>query len=203
MLHKTDPAFRRAVSSKTLVEADLDWCGLKDDKFYFCKACYGMILQSKIPKFGSVNAVSMSTCQSYPMILKDLTSVEEAVIARAHPVISIMKLRTSGASRFISYQRIRGHAVVLPQNPGLLLDILPSSSLVLHDVIRIVWASKRPHTVEDIYPFARIRRDKVLLEYSLSSISSSSALQAAISTHLRSSFNFMPSTVSPTSFTLA
>ena len=156
MLHKTDLVFRKAVLSKTVVEADLDcW-------FYFCKACFGMILQSKIPKFGSVNAVSMSACQSYPMILKDLTSVEEAVFARAHPVISIMKLRPSGASRFISYQRIRGHAVVLPQNPGPLLDILPSSSLVLHDVIRIVWASKRPHTVEDIRPFARIRRDKVL-----------------------------------------
>ena len=162
MLHKTDPIFRRAVSSKTLVEANLDYCRLKDDKFYFCKACYGMILQSKIPKFGSVNAVSMSTCPSYPMILKDLTSVEEAAIARAHPVISIMKLRPSGASRFISYQRIRGHAVALPQNPGPLLDILPSSSLVLHDVIRIVWASKRAHTVEDIRPFARIRREKVL-----------------------------------------
>lgn len=33
----------------------------------------------------------------------------------------------------VSYQWIRGHAVVLPQNLGPLLDILPSSNLVLHD----------------------------------------------------------------------
>ena len=33
---------------------------------------------------------------------------------------------------------------------------------MLHDVTRIVWASKRPQPVEDISPFARSRRDKVL-----------------------------------------
>lgn len=56
----------------------------------------------------------------------DLTLVEEAVIARAHPIVSILKLRpTGGSDPAATYQRIQGHAVVLPQNPGPLLQLLP------------------------------------------------------------------------------
>ena len=43
-----------------------------------------------------------------------------------------------------------------------MLDILPLSRLVLHNVFRIVWAGDRPYTVNDIRLFAKVRRDKVL-----------------------------------------
>lgn len=71
----------------------------------------------------------------YPGILKDLTSVEEVIIARAHPVISIMKLRPCRISSSVCYQRIWSHVVVPLQNPGPLLEILPSSSFIVPDII--------------------------------------------------------------------
>lgn len=66
-----------------------------------------------------------------------MTVVDEAVIAWAHPIILTMKLRPCGSSSSTLYHRIRDHTVVLPQNLGPLLTILPLSVVALHDVIRI------------------------------------------------------------------
>ncbi len=101
----------------------------------------------------------MPELSRYP---QDLTLVEEAVIAHAHPVISILKLRPAGSSLSTSYQRVCDYAVVLPQNLGLLLTLLPSSSLILHDVIQVIWAGKQPHTNVDISPFVYVKRSKIL-----------------------------------------
>lgn len=162
LLTRLYPEFVSAIKVGVIVEDDLDCCGCTDNGFQFCKSCYGMIIEKKIPKFGSANCINVSPCQKYPDILSDLTPVEEAFIACAHPVMSIIKLRPSGSGSSASYYRIRGHTVVLPQNPGPLLTILPSSTLAPHDVIRIAWASKRPHTPSDICSFARVRRIRVL-----------------------------------------
>lgn len=161
-LHRSYPLFLNALHSSSLIEMSLDICGIQDDNFNFCMKYYRQIVEFKPPKFGSINSVNVYACQNYPNVLGDFTLVEEGVIARAHPVISILKLRPSGTSFSASYQRIRGHAVVLPQNPGPLLTLLPSPTLQLHDVIRVVWASKRPHTVADIRLFGRIRKRKIL-----------------------------------------
>lgn len=55
--------------------------------------------------------------------------MEKAVIARAHPIISIIKLRPNGASVSASYSQIRGYVVVFPQQPGQLLNLLLSNKL--------------------------------------------------------------------------
>lgn len=52
--------------------------------------------------------------------------------------------------------------MVLPQNPGSLLTILPSSTLASHDVIRIAWAKKLLYTLSDICSFARVQIIRVL-----------------------------------------
>jgi len=63
-------------------------------------------------------------CHDYPEVLKDLTVVEEAVIARRHPVGSILKLRPGNRRSPSSYYALRGHMVIIPQQPGPLLHIL-------------------------------------------------------------------------------
>lgn len=162
LLHRTDRLFQESIHLNLFTESDLDCCAQNGDCFMFCQQCFNSISKSILPKFGSINIVNKTSYQQYPLQLTDLTPVEEAMIALARPVILILKLRPSGVSTAASYQRIRGHAVVLAPNAGPLLEMLPSSSLVLHDVIRIVWASKRPHTKADIKPFAKVRREKVL-----------------------------------------
>src|SRR5467141_658288 len=42
------------------------------------------------------NSVNVTLCQNYPAALKDLTVVEECLIARCHPVGTILKLRPGG-----------------------------------------------------------------------------------------------------------
>ena len=138
LLTRVHPEFVSDIEAGVIVEDDLDCCGCTDNSFQFYKSCYGMIIEKKIPKFGSANCINVSPCQKYPDILSDLTPVEEAFIACAHPVMLIIKLRPSGSGSSALYYRIRDHTVVLPQNPGPLLTILPSSTLAPHNVIRIV-----------------------------------------------------------------
>ncbi len=161
-LHCADLIFQKGISFNAFSEEGLDICGQNGNHFYFCQSCVNDIQKSKPPRFGYINGINTYTCHSYPESLKDLTLVEEAVITRAHPIISIIKLRPSGASVSASYSRIRGHAVVLSQQSGPLLNLLPSNDIQLHDIIRVVWLGKRPPNDNNLRYFGRIRKAKVL-----------------------------------------
>ena len=64
--------------------------------------------------------------------LEDLTLTEECAIARSHPIGTILKLKPNGFRSPAAYNAINGHMVNIPQNPGPLLDILPSPTLQFH-----------------------------------------------------------------------
>lgn len=76
--------------------------------------------------------------QFYLSPLLDLTIAEKTVIAKAHLVLKILKLKPNGKNNLLAYSRIQGHAVVLPQNLRPLLELLSSSSVVIEDNIRVV-----------------------------------------------------------------
>lgn len=119
-------------------------------------------MEGRSSKFGHVNAVNTTCCHQFPTELEDLTLVEEGVIARAHQLVSILKLRpASRTSPDSIYKGIRGHAVVLPQNPGSLVGMLPSSTFQVEDIIRVVWASDKPCTEDELRPFLTVRKHKV------------------------------------------
>jgi len=100
--------------------------------------------------------------QSYPSALEDLTAVEECPIVKCHPVDTILKLRPSGHSTPACYNALRGHMIVIPQDPGPLLQILPSPELRLDNLIKVFWLGKYPPTNRDLKPFLQVRKDKVL-----------------------------------------
>jgi len=82
----------------------------------------------------------VTLCQSYPPELNDLTPIEEALIAKCHPLGIILKLRPGGRSSPINYHAVKGHFIIIPQDPGPLLPILPilpSPELRLQDVIKV------------------------------------------------------------------
>ncbi|KAF3012721.1 hypothetical protein E8E15_000287 [Penicillium rubens] len=114
------------------------------------------------PKFSAKNLVNVSLCQDYPSALAELTLVEECVIARCHPLGVIVKLRPGGRQSSISHCALRGHFIVIPQDPGPLLQILPSPGLRLDSLIKVFWLGDRPPTDADLSPFLIIRRVKVL-----------------------------------------
>ncbi|KAN0084818.1 hypothetical protein V8E54_001285 [Elaphomyces granulatus] len=107
--------------------ARLDGCGYEDGYWAFCTPCHLDIVNGRIPKFSALNSVNVLMCHDYLEVLKDLTVVEEAVIARRHPVGSILKLRPRNRSSPSSYYALRA------QQPGPLLRILPSPDLRFQD----------------------------------------------------------------------
>ncbi|KAH7305354.1 hypothetical protein BKA65DRAFT_365141, partial [Rhexocercosporidium sp. MPI-PUGE-AT-0058] len=57
---------------------------------------------------------------------------------------------------------IRGHMIVIPQDPGPLLQILPSPELKLDNLIKVFWLGKRAPVDADLKPFLQVGKDRVL-----------------------------------------
>jgi hypothetical protein len=145
-----------------LKRVGLDRCGYENGVWSFCKWCHADILRSRIPKFSALNSVNVVMCDDYPTVLKDLTLVEECVIARRHPVGSILKLRPGNRQSPSNYYALEGHLIVFPQEPGTLLEILPSPTLRYQDIIKVFWVGKLQPSSDDLKPFLKIRKRQVL-----------------------------------------
>src|SRR5947209_8763738 len=143
-------------------ENSLDQCGHDESSWNFCRYCYAAVSSWKIPKFSAANFVNITMCQGYPSALEDLTAVEECLIAKCHPVGTILKLRPGGHSTPACYNALRGHMIVIPQEPGPLLQILPSPELRLDNLIKVFWLGKTPPINRDLKPFLQVRKDKIL-----------------------------------------
>ena len=143
-----------------LFEAGLNQCDLiEEGSAIFCNICLATIAASKPPSFGHMNAVNTTCFHQFPMVLSDLTLVEEAIIARAHLMILILKLLPADrASPQSIYKGIRGHAVILPQNPGPFVNMLPSSTFQVQDIIRVVWASDKTYTEDQLRLVITVRK---------------------------------------------
>ena len=110
-----------------------------------------------------MNFINIIMCQSYPSALEDLTTVEECLIAKCHPVGTIIKLRPGGHSSPTNYNALKGHMIVIPQDPRPLLQILPSPELRLDNVIKIFWLNKSSSMNRDLKSFLSIQKNKVLM----------------------------------------
>ncbi len=149
--------------SGLLVISDVNSCSTFADNIRLCPTYCRSLLHGNRPKFGILNGLPRIECQSYPPVLADLSLAEEAAIACAHPIVSILKLRPSEAFNPAAYSCIKGHAVLLPQNPAPLLNLLPSPTLALHDVIRIVWVGQGRPTDSDLRHFILVRKQPLLM----------------------------------------
>ncbi|KAK9241994.1 hypothetical protein V1506DRAFT_123987 [Lipomyces tetrasporus] len=140
----------------------LDRCGRHEQSWSVCSSCHRALARAAIPKFSARNLVNVTLCQNYPSALEDLTLTEEYTIARCHPLGLILKLRPGGRLSSISHRALRGHFIVIPQDPGPLLQILPSAELRLDNLIKVFWVGGRPPSDSDLRPYLVIRKDKVL-----------------------------------------
>lgn len=140
----------------------LDTCGRHGDTWDLCSSCHASLNRDMIPKFSAKNLVNVTLCQNFPSALEGLTLTEECLIAKCHPLGVVLKLRPGGHSSPVSYHALRGHFIVIPQDPGPLLDILPSPELTLHSLIKVFWLGARPPADSDLNPFLLVRKAKVL-----------------------------------------
>ncbi|KFY95079.1 hypothetical protein V498_03526 [Pseudogymnoascus sp. VKM F-4517 (FW-2822)] len=119
------------------------------------------IAKRAIPPLSAGNFVNCLFCQDYPDVLKNLNTVEEAFIARAHVVGIFLKL-TLGAKSGISYRGSCGHSVAVRQDPSGLLKILPAARLRDHTTITVSWDRGAPPLEENLARFCSINKAKVV-----------------------------------------
>lgn len=75
---------------------------------------------------------------NYSSVLENLSIAEEAIIAKAHLVVTILKLKVNNRFKLGAYRKIRGYAVFLSQNLKLLLILFLFNLATFKDVIHIV-----------------------------------------------------------------
>lgn len=143
-------------------EGFLDNCGCIDGFWNLCSTCYASILRGSPPKFSAKNKINVTLCQKYPAELEGLSLTEEYLVARSHPVGVVVKLRPGGQISPANYRALRGHFIVIPQEPKPLLRILPSPELRFTDIIKVFWLGKSSPTDDDMRPFFIVRKQKVL-----------------------------------------
>lgn len=138
-----------------------DCCAVKDDIVSLCAGCSSATAKRAIPSLSAGNFVNCLFCQDYPEALKNLNTVEEAFIARAHVIGIFLKL-TSGAKSGISYRGSRGHSVAVRQDPSELLTILPAARLRDHTTITVSWDREAPPSEENLARFCSVDKAKVV-----------------------------------------
>ena len=138
-----------------------DCCAVRDDVVSLCANCSLAITKRAIPPLSAGNFVNCLFCQDYPEALKNLNTIEEAFIARAHVVGIFLKL-TSGAQKGISYRGSRGHSVAVRQDPSELLKILPAARLRDHTTITVSWDRGAPPSEENLARFCSVDKAKVV-----------------------------------------
>ena len=126
-----------------------------DSSVWLCSTCHPSIMLGKRPPESLANFRWVGLV---PDELKDLTWIEELLIARAHVVGRVVRLQARNQA---SYFGIKGHMILLPQDTTLLLDVLPMSPISLSDVVRVVWTGKSAPDRDRLRSQFTVRRDVV------------------------------------------
>jgi hypothetical protein len=116
-----------------------------------CSTCHSSIVLAKRPAESLAN---FRWVGPMPNELKDLTWIEELLIARAHVVGRVVRLQARNQA---SYFGIKGH----PQDTTLLLDVLPMTPASLPDMVRVVWTGKSAPDQDRLRSQLTVRRDVV------------------------------------------
>lgn len=91
-----------------------------------CKSCHSYLKRKKMPALSLANRTFLG---AVPSELKDLTVIEEAMIARCRSKCWILQLKADNDDVVLqSMQRgIKGHIIIYPQQPSKVADVLPPS----------------------------------------------------------------------------
>jgi len=120
-----------------------------------CHPCHKAITSRQVPEHSLSN---FRWVGHQPEELRDLTWLEELLVARAHLVGRVVKLEERKAS---SYFALKGHTLLLPQDTTLLLDLLPMPLSSLPDIVRVVWAGRETSNMNGLRSHFTVRTAKV------------------------------------------
>ena len=135
----------------------IDKLGITQDKrIYLCRGCHNQFSKDCQPSEALAN---FRWVGPVPEELRDLTWIEELLIARVHVCGSIVRLgQRNNPSSFFG---IKGHVVFLPQDTTRLIDLLPMSPASLSDMVKVVWTGKSKPDRSRLRSRFMVRKHKV------------------------------------------
>ena len=117
---------------------NFDVCSYCSKSFNFCYDCWSCVNRGKEPKFGISNKIPKLYCQYYPTFLENLISAKKTVIVKAYPVIIILKFKLNNSFNLRIYRSVCRYFVLLLQNLGPLLTLLPLETTSIDDIMQVV-----------------------------------------------------------------
>lgn len=128
-----------------------------------CRGCEKEARLGHVPRLSLANRTILG---DIPEVLKDLTAIEESMIAlsRAKCWIVQLKERDTDVDLPFSQRALRGHVIVYPQNPDTVARVLPPSIEDIVTPICVIFIGSSPPTQEWIRKKARpltVRADRV------------------------------------------
>lgn len=129
----------------------------------FCQSCYGSLCRDKLPRLALANHLYVG---EVPLELKELTIVEEALLALCRAKVTIITLNGAAsntssplaeASTNHSHAQkgFKGHAVAYMTNPHKLTRVLPRTVEEIVRYICVIFIGSHPPTKEWMRKYAR------------------------------------------------
>ena len=128
-----------------------------------CKTCHSSIQSKKTPPLALANHMVLG---EIPNELKDLTVVEEAMIAKCRAKCWVIQLKEENSGILVpnSQRGIKGHIIIYPQKPSAIASILPPPLEEVSTPICVIFVGSSPPSKEWLQKKAKplaVRREKV------------------------------------------
>lgn len=145
-----DYFIHNSITSELLTPSYINYYAISDNNLYLYLIYSRLLSLENQPKFRILNGFLRVDYQSYHPTLANLSMAEEVAIGCTHPIVSIFILMPFRAFNPVAYSCIKGYTILFLQTPAFLLTLLLSPTLVLHNVICIVWAGRGCSTDLDL-----------------------------------------------------
>ena len=134
--------------------------GHAGDGYQVCNTCYGKISEGQIPKAAVINGFDLGSNSEMPGYLKNLTEVEEMLIAKSRPFGKVRKLGKPWHSS-VNYRHIGGHVIVVPEEVSTVYTVLPLQVKSLAGTMKVIWVGKDQPKYIDLKPYLEVQREVI------------------------------------------
>ena len=100
----------------------IDDCGRVGYSYHVCSICYRSLGSKSLSKRAILNGFNIECNHQIPHYLKNLTEVEEMMIAKSWPFGKVRKLGNDSSN----YQQISRHIIIIPEKVFTVYSVLSS-----------------------------------------------------------------------------
>lgn len=135
---------------------------LVDPRIRICTSCYNIVCKrKKLPRMALANGFLLGPI---PQCLRDLTIVEEAMVARRRGKACIIQLNSNDHSSPTAQRGLKGHIIIYPTDPDKLCQVLPAPITEVSTPICALLIGSQEPTADWLMKNAKplvVRREKV------------------------------------------